>query len=142
MEIVKTKYFFRDENSIHPPLYELFLHTVAILHPESFEQDYPKEEDNRFWLRILPAMFGILCIPLTYWVGLRLAGKWEGLVAATLTAFSVFHIFYSQECRPYILMSVWTLIAMVTPALSARASSSKRTAVKDQSSPAPPHLGS
>ena len=39
-------------------------------------------------------------------------------------------------------MSVWTLIAIVTPALSQRAISSKSTAVNDQSSPAPPHLGS
>jgi mannosyltransferase len=52
-------------------------------------------------LRIVPALFGILLIPVAYLIGKEFADENTGLVMATLFTFSPFLIRYSQEARSY-----------------------------------------
>lgn len=56
---------------------------------------------NEFVLRLIPAMLGTLTIPLVYLVGREFNDDCTGVAAASIIAFSPFHIFYSQEARAY-----------------------------------------
>lgn len=85
---------------IHPPLFVAFMHLWNLLFG-----------DGEVAMR-LPAMIsGILCIPLTYWVGHRLIGRSASLVAAVLLACSPVHIWYCTEARLYAPMVATTLFA-------------------------------
>jgi len=55
-------------------------------------------------LRLPSLLAGIATIPLIYLLGRRLVGRAVGLVAAALTTFSPFMIYYSAEARGYALM--------------------------------------
>lgn len=57
--------------------------------------------NNETILRFVPALFGVLTIPLMYWVGKEFVDRNAGIIAAAACAFSPFLIFYSQEARAY-----------------------------------------
>jgi mannosyltransferase len=63
---------------------------------------------NELGLRILPALFGILAIPVTYWLGRRLMGTRAALFAAFLLTMSSFHVYYSQFAR------YWSLVFLLS----------------------------
>ncbi len=69
--------------------------------------------DNEFVLRFLPALLGVLTIPVVYLVGKEFRDKNVGLIAAALLAFSPFHIFYSQEARAYAPMLFFFSLALL-----------------------------
>jgi mannosyltransferase len=52
-------------------------------------------------LRLIPAILGILTIPVFYLIGTELLDRNTGILAAALLAFSPFQIYYSQEARAY-----------------------------------------
>ena len=52
-------------------------------------------------LRFIPAILGILTIPVFYFIGGEILDRNTGIVGAALLAFSPFQIFYSQEARAY-----------------------------------------
>jgi uncharacterized membrane protein len=52
-------------------------------------------------LRFLPAILGILTIPVFFFIGGEILDRNTGIVGAALLAFSPFQIFYSQEARAY-----------------------------------------
>ncbi|WP_332449308.1 glycosyltransferase family 39 protein [Methanoculleus sp.] len=56
---------------------------------------------SEFVLRFLPALLGVLTIPVIYLIGTEFRDRNVGLIAAALLTFSPFHIFYSQEARAY-----------------------------------------
>jgi len=58
---------------------------------------------SEWGLRLASVVWGIASIPLVYCFGARLFSRKIGLVGALLLAFSPFHIFYSQDLRPYSL---------------------------------------
>ena len=62
-------------------------------------------------LRIVPAIFGILTIPIFYLIGKEFLNDKTGLVLATLAAFSPFLILYSQEARAYSMMLFFVALA-------------------------------
>lgn len=64
---------------------------------------------SEFVLRLLPALLGILTIPVVYLIGKEFRDRNVGLIAAALLAFSPFHIFYSQEARAYAPMLFFSL---------------------------------
>jgi uncharacterized membrane protein len=64
------------------------------------------------WLRIPSVLFGTLSVPAYYLVLRRLGGAPLGLAGAALIAFSPFHVWYSQEARPYALLILLSLIAL------------------------------
>ncbi|HIH44912.1 MAG TPA: hypothetical protein HA257_07535 [Candidatus Methanoperedenaceae archaeon] len=68
--------------------------------------------DSEFLMRLPSAVAGILTIPLLYFAGERFFGKNEGLVAAFLLAVSPMHLFYSQEARPYALVTLLALASL------------------------------
>ncbi|HOI14000.1 MAG TPA: glycosyltransferase family 39 protein [Methanoculleus sp.] len=69
--------------------------------------------ESEFVLRLLPALFGILTIPVVYLIGAEFRDQNVGLIAAALLAFSPFHIFYSQEARAYAPMLFFFSLALL-----------------------------
>ncbi|MDH5533806.1 MAG: glycosyltransferase family 39 protein [Candidatus Pacebacteria bacterium] len=75
---------------------------------------------NEWWLRTVAALIpGLITIFAVYKVGEILFSSKVGLVSSILLATSSFHIFYSQELRPYSLpamfglLSWWMLLAII-----------------------------
>jgi 4-amino-4-deoxy-L-arabinose transferase-like glycosyltransferase len=52
-------------------------------------------------LRLIPAILGILTIPVFYLIGTEVLDRNTGILASALLAFSPFQIYYSQEARAY-----------------------------------------
>ncbi|GEM_PF-645578 len=94
----------REENSNIPPLYYLVANTGLML---------------RRWLgveaalRVPSVIAGVLSIPLLFAVVRRWLGDRVALLAAGLMAVSPFHIWYSQEARPYALLLLLSLVALL-----------------------------
>ncbi|MDN7023533.1 glycosyl transferase [Methanoculleus sp. FWC-SCC1] len=57
--------------------------------------------ESEFVLRFIPALLGVLTIPIMYFVGATFRDKNTGIIAAALMTFSPFHIFYAQEAWAY-----------------------------------------
>ena len=69
---------------------------------------------DEFLFRLPAALFGVLCVPLTYVFARDLWGRRAGLVAAGLIAFSPYHIRYSQEARYYTSFAALHLLSLIT----------------------------
>ncbi len=77
-------------DDFQPPLLHLLVH---------FELMISRSE---IWLRLWAAVLpGLLTIWLAYKIGEKLFDKKTGVLAAILLSTSSFHVFYSQELRPY-----------------------------------------
>jgi uncharacterized membrane protein len=59
---------------------------------------------SEFILRFVPALLGILTIPVFYYIGKEFADENLGIVMAALLTVSPFHVYYSQEARAYTTM--------------------------------------
>lgn len=83
-----------------PPLIHLLTFaTIRVSHQE-------------WWLRTWTALIpGLLSIFFTFLIGKRLHSPKAGLIAAALLSTSSFHIFYSQELRPYALPLLWGTVS-------------------------------
>lgn len=57
--------------------------------------------NNEVILRFVPAILGILTIPLVYYIGKEFVDRNVGIIAAALCTVSPFLLFYSQEARAY-----------------------------------------
>ncbi len=95
----------RVENSNIPPLYYLVANASLSLGTRA-----PSGIETA--LRVPSVLVGVLTIPLLFlvvrpWLGTRVA-----LAAAACIAVSPFHVWYSQEARPYALLLALSLIAM------------------------------
>lgn len=77
----------------HPPLYPAFLHFWL--------QILPAEE---FSLRLPSVLAGLLALPILYRFIAHTVGPRAALAGITLLAFSPFHIYFSQEARPYSIL--------------------------------------
>ena len=86
---------------IYSPLYFLLLRPLTGLAGTS-----------EYAFRFLSAAFGVLTVPVIYRLGLRLAGRTAGVVAAFLLAVCPFHVWYSQDARMYAPMLFFSLVAM------------------------------
>jgi len=64
-------------------------------------------------VRVAMAMFGTLCVGLTYALGKKLYGKSAGLLAALLLALNSLHIAWSQVVRTDVMASAFMLAALV-----------------------------
>jgi mannosyltransferase len=69
--------------------------------------------NNEFTLRFVPALLGVLTIPLIYFAGKEFMDRNVGIIAAAAFAFSPFLISYSQEARAYSMMLFFVAFAMV-----------------------------
>jgi mannosyltransferase len=65
-----------------------------------------------WWLRGIVALIpGLITIWATYELGKKLINQKAGIIASLLLATSSFHIFYSQELRPYSLPAMWATLS-------------------------------
>jgi mannosyltransferase len=64
-------------------------------------------------LRFLPALLGVLTIPLIYLVGKEFMDRNVGIIAAAAFVFSPFLLFYSQDARAYSMMLFFVTFSMV-----------------------------
>ena len=69
--------------------------------------------NSEILLRIVPAIFGILTIPVFYFIGKEFLNDKIGIVMATIATFSPFLILYSQEARAYSAMLFFISIAFL-----------------------------
>jgi hypothetical protein len=93
----------RIENSNIPPLYYLIARAALTLRGRLGLEEA---------MRLPSVVAGVLSIPLLYvvarpWIGSRVA-----LLAAALLTVSPFHVWYSQEARPYIVLLLAALAAL------------------------------
>jgi mannosyltransferase len=86
---------------IHPPGYYWLLAGWRLLAGES-----------EFALRALSAFASILSVAFTYALGVRLAGRLAGVMAALFVALNTFSIYYAQEARMYALLALLGAAAM------------------------------
>jgi len=75
---------------------------------------------SEFVLRFIPALLGILTIPVFYYIGKEFADEDVGIVMAALLTFSPFHIYYSQEARAYSTMLFFFSLALFFLLISLR----------------------
>ena len=69
--------------------------------------------NNEVVLRFVPALLGVLTIPLIFFAGKEFMDRNVGIIAAAAFAFSPFLIFYSQEARSYSMMLFFVAFALV-----------------------------
>jgi mannosyltransferase len=89
-------------HDIHPPLYYYLLHFWVGLFGNS-----------EVALRSLSVLAGTALVLVTYLLGRELFSRRTALIAAFLASFSPFQIYYSQETRMYILVSLWAALAIL-----------------------------
>ena len=86
----------------HVPLYFIILHFWTELFGIS-----------EVSLRAMSAIFGILSVFSIYVVGCSLYNRRVGLISSLLSATSLFHIFYSQEARPYSMLLLLSVLSFL-----------------------------
>jgi len=84
---------------IHPPLYYIALHFWLNL------------GESEFAIRALSAIFGILTIVIAYALASELFSPRVGWLSALLLALSPLHIWYSQEARMYVMVTMLSLLS-------------------------------
>jgi len=89
-------------HDIHPPLYYYLLHFWVGLFG-----------NTELALRSLSALAGTALVLATYLLGRDLFSRRTASIAALLAASSSFQIYYSQETRMYILVSLWAALAVL-----------------------------
>jgi 4-amino-4-deoxy-L-arabinose transferase-like glycosyltransferase len=103
-------------------LLNILIDTARILKPPFFRfllYFWSLLGKTEFFLKLLPAIFGIAIIPLIYKLGSDLFDKRTGIIASLLLSISPFHIYYSQELTHYTLTtflalaSIFFLVRMV-----------------------------
>ena len=73
----------------HPPLFYIIVHF------------WMKLAVNDIWLRMLPVIFGVGSVFMTYILCKKIFDKKTALLVSLLLAVSPYHIYYSQELRMY-----------------------------------------
>ena len=87
----QLKYYKENPTYLHPPLFFVLTHSFY---------PFPKPERD---LRIIPLLFGILSIPMIYFLSSRFSTNIAIPCTFSLT-FMTYHIYLSQNGRPYSLI--------------------------------------
>lgn len=91
------------QGEFNPPIFFWLEHIVYII-TGSF---------NETTLRIIPAIFGTLTIPVFYFIGKEIYNEEGGFILSLILTLSTFHIFYSQEARAYSTVLFFASIAFL-----------------------------
>ncbi len=67
--------------------------------------------NTTFVVRAISALIGTICVYAIYLLGKEIQNKRTGLIAATLLTVNYCHLLYSQEARPYCLLTLFTILA-------------------------------
>jgi uncharacterized membrane protein len=86
---------------IHPPLYYLLLHFWM-----------PFVGQMEFAVRFLSVIAGVLTVAVTYRVARAFFDEEAAVIATFLSAFSAFQVYYSQEARMYIWVTLWSAVSV------------------------------
>lgn len=86
------------KEDFQPPLMHLFTH---------FMIPFGRAE---WWLRLSPLCDGLLMIWATYLIAKKVTNQKIAILASLLLAFNSFHIFFSQELRPYAMTGMWVAL--------------------------------
>jgi len=95
----QLKFYKENPTNLHPPLFFILTH---LFYP------FPKPERD---LRIIPLVFGILAIPMIYF----LSGSFSSNIALPCTlslTFMTYHIYFSQDGRMYSLILFFGMAAL------------------------------
>ncbi|MGP8085080.1 MAG: glycosyltransferase family 39 protein [Methanoregula sp.] len=85
----------------NPPLFYWIEHVMLML------------GNNEVILRFIPALLGVLTIPLFYLIGKEFLDRNAGIIAAAACTVSPFLIYYSQEARAYMMMLFFVALATI-----------------------------
>jgi len=97
-------------SDIHPPLYYYLLHGWLRLAGVSPADPAPVGEAAA---RSLSALVGVGIVAATYLFARRFFGPLTALLAGLLVAISPFQVYYAQEARMYILVTLFGLLSML-----------------------------
>jgi len=86
----------------HPPLFLLLLHSWMKLFGY-----------NEFSPRLFTAVIGILSVFPVVLLGKEIFNRQAGLIAGLLVSVNFYHLYYSQEVRPYILLFLFTTLSFL-----------------------------
>lgn len=92
--------WFDRQADFHPPLFYIISHYWLVL------------GTNEVWLRLLPAIFGVVAIPIIFLLARELGGEKLGLMSAFILSINPYHIYYSQEFRSYSLLALLGILSM------------------------------
>ncbi|MGH7829117.1 MAG: glycosyltransferase family 39 protein, partial [Candidatus Binatia bacterium] len=96
------KSFFNPKTgNAHPPLYFLLL------------RGWLSFGDGEFYFRLLSVLFGVLCIPATYFLGKQLFDTRTSLWAASMVAVSPFLLLHDREVRMYPMLVFFLLLSLL-----------------------------
>ena len=84
----------------HPPLYFAFMHVLFSIFGY-----------KTLVLRLFSAILGIASLHALYILGKEMVNKKVGLIASFLLCINYFHLYYSQDGRPYIFLILFTIIS-------------------------------
>jgi len=93
---------------IHPPLYYLTLHFWLHL------------GESEFAVRALSAVLGVITIGVVFALARELLGSQVGFLSAMLFALAPLHVWYSQETRMYVMVTMLSLLASYLMLLALR----------------------
>ncbi len=95
----QLKYYKENPTNLHPPLFFILTH---LFYP------FPKPERD---LRIIPLIFGILSIPMIYFLSRSFSSNIALPCTLSLT-FMTYHIYFSQDGRMYSLIMFFGMAAL------------------------------
>ena len=64
-----------------------------------------------FVVRFYSAIIGVISLYAIYALGKELTDKKTGMIASLLLSLNIFHLYYSQEARPYGFLTLFTILA-------------------------------
>lgn len=83
-----------------PPLFHLLVHILSNI------------SIQEWWLRLASIVPALITIGLTMKLANRLWGELAATIAGLWLATAQFHVYYSQELRPYALAAMWAMWSM------------------------------
>ena len=95
----QLKYYKENPTNLHPPLFFILTHLFS---------PFPKPERD---LRIIPLIFGILSIPMIYFLSRSFSSNIALPCTLSLT-FMTYHIYFSQDGRMYSLIMFFGMAAL------------------------------
>jgi 4-amino-4-deoxy-L-arabinose transferase-like glycosyltransferase len=88
------------QNDPHPPGFFMTLHFWTSIFGY-----------NEVIARIFPAIIGSFSVVSVYWLGKECLNRRTGLIASVFISLNYYHIYYSQEVRPYIALFLFTTLS-------------------------------
>lgn len=85
---------------IHPPLYYILLHFWT-----------PFVGTTEYAIRFLSVVAGVLIVACVFRIACSVFGRRVALIATLLAALSPFQVYYSQEARMYIWVTLWSALS-------------------------------